>query len=340
MLKLKYIIGCLAITVFFSCKKDDAADIKGNSENMFFTNNTNLGNMPGNSVSYSVVNIPDAASTGWLNLSSGVPATIKIPLYATNPVSKDVTVTAEPDNSLVAVYNAANNTSYAQLPAGILNTQSLTAKILAGQTTSVDSFSIGVNPADLKTLTAPAYMVPVKLTTVSDPSIGSITSNTTTKVVYVVLNIELRRIRYLATAADVTGTLQSKASWVVNLTPAPTTAGNILDGATNTFARWSGSPVQVDLDMQAAKNVTGFRLYSTTSTGNIPTQVEVSISNDGINYDLVGSPLRANLNYASGYNYVLFYKPITARYLRLKVSYGTSTSTNNFRIAELDVYAN
>ncbi|OQP56402.1 hypothetical protein A4R26_04355 [Niastella populi] len=328
------------MTVLFSCKKDDAADIKGNAETMFFTNNTNLGNMPGNSLSYSVVNIPDAASTGWLNLSSGLPGTIKIPLYATNPVRRDVTVTAEPDNSLVAVYNAANNTNYAQLPAGILTTQSLTAKIMEGQTTSVDSFSIGVNPADLNTLTAPAYMVPIKLTTVSDPSIGSITSNTTIKVVYVVLNIELRRIRYNATAADVTGTLQSKASWMVNFNPAPNTAGNILDGVTSTYSRWGGSPVQVDLDMQAAKNVTGFRLYSTTSSTNIPTQMEVSVSNDGINYELLGSPLRANLNYASGYNYVLFYKPITARYLRLKVSYGTSTSSNNFRIAELDVYAN
>lgn len=340
MLKLKYIIGCLAITMVVCCKKDDSFDVKGNSGTIFFTSNTNLGNMPGNSVSYSAVNIPDAASSGWLNLSSAVPPTIRIPVFATKPVRSEVTVAAELDNSLVAIYNAAHNTSYAQLPAGILNTQSLSARILEGQTTSTDSLSIGVNAADLKTLTAPAYMAPVKLTTVSDPAVGNVTSDTAIKVVYVVLNIELRQIRYLGTATDLTGTLQSKTSWAVSFTPAPTTVGNILDGSTTTFARWGASPVQVDLDMQAAKNVTGFRLYSTTTTTVTPTQIDVAVSDDGINYKVIGSAVKANLTYTSGYNYVVFYKPITARYLRLNVAYSTSTSTQNFRIAELDVYAN
>jgi trimeric autotransporter adhesin len=341
MLKLKYIIGCMAITVLFSCKKDGSTDIKGNPETTFFTNSTNLGNMPGNSVSFPVVNIPDAASSGWLNLSAGLPATIKIPVYATKPVSREVTIAGELDNSLVAAYNAANNTSYVELPAGILSTQSLSAKILEGQTTAADSFSIAVNPADLKTLTAPAYMAAVKLTAVSDESVGRITSNADIRVVYVVLNIELRQIRYLATAADVTGTLQSKTTWVAGFNPTPSTVGNILDGSTGTYNRWTPptSPVQVDLDMQTAKNMTGFRLYTSTSSTTSPTQINVSVSEDGINYKAIGLPLRANLTYASGYTYVVFYKPIAARYLRLVVSYSTSTNTQNGRIGELDVYA-
>jgi hypothetical protein len=199
-----------------------------------------------------------------------------------------------------------------------------------------------VNAAELKTLTAPAYMMPIKLTTVSDESVGKITSNDAIRIVYVVLNVELRRIRYLATAADVTGTLQSKTSWVATFNPVANTAGNILDGATATFARWTTPtpPVLVDLDMQAAKNITGFRLYTSTSSTSSPTQMDVSVSDDGITYRLIGSPLRANLTYASGYSYVLFYRPVTARYLRLNVSYSTSTSTQNGRMAELDVYAN
>jgi hypothetical protein len=332
----------MVMTMVFSCKKDDVANIKGSSDTVFFTNNANLGNLPGNSVNFPVVNIPDVTAEGWVNLSSGVPGTIKIPVYATRPVNREVTITGTLDNSLVAVYNAAKNTSYATLPASILNTQTLQARIMEGQTTSIDSISIGVNTADFKTLTEPAYMAAIKLSSVSDAGAGKISADTALNVVYVVLNIELRQIRYLATAADVTGTLQSKTSWAVSFTPAPavTTAGSIIDGVTSTYSRWTASPVQVDLDMQAAKNVTGFRLYSTTSTGNIPTQIEVFVSNDGINYNLAGSPLRANLTYTSGYNYVLFYKPVPARYLRLKVSYSTSTSGNNFRIGELDVYAN
>ena len=340
MLKLKYIIGCMAMMMVFSCKKDDAADIKGGSDTIFFTNNATLGNLPGNSVSYPLVNIPDAASSGWVNLSSGAPATIKIPVYASKPVSREVTITGTLDNSLVANYNAAKNTSYVALPAGILNTQTLTARIEEGKTTATDSISIGVNAADLKTLTEPAYMAAIKLSSVSDAGAGKITTDTALNVVYVVLNVELRQIRYLATTTDIPGTIQSKTSWAVSFSATPSTVGNILDGSTTTYSRWTASPVQVDLDMQASKNMTGFRIYTTTTSTVTPTQIDVAVSDDGINYKAIGSPLRANLTYASGYTYVGFYKPIAARYLRLKAYYSTSTSTQNFRLAELDVYAN
>lgn len=344
MFKLKYITGCLLMTAVFSCKKDDTADIKGNSGTIIFTNNANLGNMPGNSVSYPVVNIPDVNADGWVNLSSGVPAAIKIPVYASKPVSRDVTVAAELDNSLVAGYNATHNTSYVELPAGILNTQLLTARIPAGGTTSADSLSIAVNPADLNKLTSPAYMAPIKLTTVSDESAGSITADTSIRVVYVVLNVELRQIHYLATTANIVGTVQAKTGWTVSFTPAPapTTAGSVLDGSTTTYSRWvtPTSPVQVDLDMQASKNVTGFRVYSSTSSSGIPSQFDVSVSDNGIDYKVIGTAVKANVTYGSGYSYVLFYKPIAARYVRLMVSYSTSTSSQNGRIAELDVYAN
>ena len=340
MPNLQYIIGSLFMLAVLSCKKDDAADIIGNSDTIFFTNNANYGNMPGNSITYSAVNIPDPASSAWLNLSSAIPAVIKIPVYATKPVKTEVTINAEPDNSLVAAYNTLHNTSYAELPAGILNTQSLSARIQEGQTTCTDSLSIAVTAANLKTLNAPAYLVPIKLTTLSDQSVGSVSTNTEINVVYVVVNIELRQIKYLAAATDVTGTLQTKTTWSASFTPAPATVGSILDNSTTTYSRWAASPVQVDLDMQSSKNMTGFRLYSSTTSSVIPTQIDAWASDDGINYKVIGSVLRANLTYSSGYNYVVFYKPIAMRYLRLKVYYSTSTSTQNYRIAELDVYVN
>jgi hypothetical protein len=327
----------------YSCKKDDTADIKGDPDTKFFTTNANTGNMPVNSVNYAAINIPDAASSGFLNLSSAVPATIKIPVYATKPVTREVTISAEQDNSLVLVYNAAKKTSYVELPAGILNTQSLSARIPEGMTTSADSISIPVNAANLKTLTLPAYMAPIKLTTVSDPAAGSVTADTITRVVYVVLNIELRQIKYLAPTTDLTGSLLPKTSFAVSFNQTPATVGNILDGSTSTFAKWTtplSAPVQVDLDMQASKNVTGFRLYSSTTSTLAPTQTDISVSDNGIDYKLIGSALRANVTYSSGYTYIVFYKPIPARYLRLNVSYSTSTNTQNGRMAELDVYAN
>jgi hypothetical protein len=345
MLNNKFLIGCIAITsVLASCGKNDSYDIKGEKTVKFFTNNESFGNAPQNSVSYNVVNIPDVAGSGLINLSTTVPSAIKFPVFASAEVSQDVTIGAELDNSLIAAYNTSHNTNYEAFPNGMLTSTSLVAHILKGSSRSADSITLTPALAGLNTLTGKAYMAPIKLTTVSEPAVGEITGNTTTQVTYVVVNVELRRIKYLALAAEALGSLITpRTSWTLLFNPAPTTiagTGSVVDGSTASYSRWTASPVQVDINLQTARNVTGVRLYTTTSATNIPTQVEVLLSNDGINYDMIGAPLRANLTYASGYNYILFYKAIPAKYLRLKLSYSTSTSTNNFRIAELDVYAN
>jgi trimeric autotransporter adhesin len=345
MLNNKFLIGCIVITsMLASCKKSNSYDIKGGEAVKFFTNNESFGNAPQNSVSFSVVNIPDVAGSGLVNLSSTVPTTIKFPVFASREVSNDVTIGVELDNSLIAAYNAAHRTSYEAFPNGMLTNTNMSAHISKGATRSTDSITLTANLAGLNTLTGKAYMAPIKLTTVSNPSVGEITGNTTTQVTYVVFDVELRRIKYLATAAEALGTLITpRTSWSIIFTPAPTSVGgtgSIVDASTTTYSRWSGSPVQVDVNLQATKNVTGIRLYTTNSATNIPTQFEVLLSNDGITYDPIGAPLRANSTYASSYNYILFYKAIPAKYLRLKLQYSTSTSTNNFRIAELDVYAN
>lgn len=344
MLKAKYFAGCLvAVSVFFSCKKDEAYDITGDAGTKFFTNNESPGNEPANSLSYSVINYPDVAGSGLLNLSSTVPATIKFPVFATKPVGEDLVIGAELDNSLIAAYNAANNTNYVAFPAGVLNnTSGLTAHLPKGTTISADSLSITADLAKLNTLTEKAYMAPVKLTTVSNPAAGVITTSAS-KVAYVVMNMELRRIKYLAAATDAQGALVTpRTAWSVTYNPAPTLTGtgSILDASTATYVRWSASPAQVDVNMQATKNVTGLRLYTSNSATYTPTQIEVYLSNDGVTYDLIGSPLKANLTYASSYNYILFYKAIPAKYIRLKLYYSTSTNTQNLRLTEFDVYAN
>ncbi len=342
MLNLNYFIRCLLVAcLFLSCNKSDSYDVKGDVKVKFYTNNESLGNAPQNSISYNVVNIPDVASSGLLNLSNTVPAAIKFPVLATRPVSGDVVIGAALDNSLVAAYNAAHNTSYAVFPDGVLSANALAAQILKGETSSADSINITPDLAKLNLLTGTAYMAPVKLTTVSNGTVGEITSSESSQIAYIIMNVELRRIKYLATALEAQGSLQTpRTAWTVLFTPTPTTSGSILDGSTTTFSRWGTSPGQVDVNMQTSRNVTGIRLYTSNSATQTPTQIEVYLSEDGINYDLIGSPLRANLTYASSYNYILFYKAIPAKYVRLKLYYTTSTNTQNTRITELDVYGN
>jgi hypothetical protein len=92
--------------------------------------------------------------------------------------------------------------------------------------------------------------------------------------------------------------------------------------------------------MQTVQAVTGIRLRTSTTTTQTPTQVEVWLSEDGINYELIGAPLRADMALESSNHFILFYKAVNAKYIRLKLSYTTSTNTQNRRVTELDVYAN
>lgn len=345
MSKVKYFIRCLIIAfVFVSCAKTSSFDVTGDPQVKFFTNNTSYGNVPQNAFVYGAVNVPDASGSGLLNLSSTIPASIQFPVYATGPVSQDVTITAVPDTTLIAAYNAAYGTNYAALPAGILNTDTaLVAHIPKDSTMSVDSITITSNAANLTACTDTAYIVPVRLSAVSNPEVGAITATTSQQVIYIILNVEQRLIKYNATTADVQGTLISpRTSWSVSFTPSLTTSGSITDGSTTTYARWTPpvSPYgEVDVNMQASKNVSGIRLYTSTSSTYAPTQVTVYVSNDGINYTLMGSPLKANITYTSGYDYILFYKAIAAQYIKVQLYYSTSTNTNNGRVAEFDVYA-
>lgn len=345
MSRTKFFISCLVITtVLFSCKKSTSYDITGDPELKFFTNNPAAGNAPQNSISYSVVNIPNVAGSDWINLSTTIPAAIKFPVYSTKPVSRNVVIGAELDNSLIAAYNADHNTNYQALPADILSTSGLQAIINQDESRSADSITINADLTKLGNLTDLAYMAPIKLTTISHAGMGAITVNGVSDVTYIVVNVEQRRIKYLATTVDILGALSTpRTAWTVLFNPAPSIVASILDGSTSTYSRWT-TPVspygQVDINMQATKNVTGIRLYTSSSSTYIPSQVKVYLSNDGINYDLIGGPLKANLTFASFYNYILFYKAIPAQYIRLQLYYSTSTSSSNGRLAEFDVYAN
>ena len=345
MLKTKIYLGWMFLLILqMSCKKDEAFDIQGEEAVKFYTNNESPGNAPKNSLNYSAVNIPNTAGSGIVNLSTTTPATIRFPVFATKPVNDEVTIGAEVDNKLVAEYNKEYNTDYAVFPVSIFfNPNSLSARIPKGSTISADSIALGMDQTKLNLLTEKAYMAPIKLTTVSKTGAGEITSSNT-RIAYVVVKVETRLIKFNATAAEAMGTLITpRSSWLITLTPTPTSMGgngSIIDGSTTTYSRWGASPGQVDVNMQTSKDVTGIRLYTTNSSTLTPTMIDVYASGDGINYDLIGSPLRANLSYASSYNYILFYKAITARYLRLVLYYSTSTNTQNLRVTEFDVYAN
>lgn len=340
MVSNKYIIGCTMLaTALFACSKKESFDVKGDPTVRIFLNNAALGNFIPNSVNYAVVNHP-VAGGGLNNISSTVPATVKIPVFATRELSQNLTVTTEIDNSLIATYNNTHSTIYKAFPDGYLTAENLNVVIEKGKDVSSDSIVLKTDNTKLTGLTAGKYIAPVKLKSVSSQQVGSITNNTTLQVVYFTVDVEVRQIKFLAAAAEAQGSLLTgRNTWAINFIPQPTTAGSVVDGSTTTFSRWAASPVQVDVNLQSSKNVTGLRLHTATSTTYSPSQVNVQVSDDGINYTSLGTPLRANLTYASAYTYILFYVPVPAKYIRLNLGYITNTNTQNYRLTELDVYA-
>lgn len=327
-----------AVLLLAACKKEGAYDITGDPEIKFFTNNEAPGNAPINSLNYWVVNIP--AGNGWQNLSTTLPEQIKIPVFATRPVPETVDISAEIDNSLIASYNSRHNTDFKALPAGVINPGSFTATIQQGQTISSDSITIPAIHTDLGALTEVAYMVPVRLTQVSKPSVGGITANALISISYIVVYTELRQVRYLATEADIPGTLATnRSSWEASFSPAPTTTGSIFDNNANTFTRWGSSTVgQADINLQEPHKISGIRLLTTTTAAQRPLSYEVWLSNDGINYTYFGRPMRNDVTFAGGREFIGFYHTHEARYVRLILTYGTGTNTQNRRLNEFDLF--
>jgi hypothetical protein len=269
-----------------------------------------------------------------------MPSEIKIAVYATRAVSQDITIEAELAEELIADYNATYGTSFQAFPTGMLNAANLMARINSGMSYSSDSLSVGVNLAMLSSLTGDAYMAPIRLRSVSNENVGSLSSKAESVISYIVTYPELRYIRYDAEESELVGNqIADRTAWDFSYSPTPAFAnGTFWDGSNNSYIRWSSSPIEVNVNMQAETPVTGLRLRTGTNSNWTPTQIDLYISNDGINYQSLGTAARGNLVYTGGYTYVVLYNSMPAKYLRLMLSYSTSTSSNNRRLSELDVY--
>ena len=171
---------------------------------------------------------------------------------------------------------------------------------------SGDSLVVTSDQTKTGLLTSAAYMAPIKLTTVSASGAGQVTSNEMQHIIYIVANVELRRIKFLANETDdAIGTrITDRSAWNVTMNPDPIVTGSVTDGSTNSMTRWGVSASQVDVDLQQTSSVTGIRIHTSTSSNSSPTQIGVNLSTDGVNYDAIGTPLRANLTFSSGYTYI------------------------------------
>lgn len=308
--------------MFASCGTDESYDVTGATANTVYINESFPGLYPNNSFVYQIKHTPES-STG-PEISIGFPARI------TRLTDSNVNVTAVLDNSLITAFNEAYGTEYIALPSGILSVENLAVTIPANAYASADSIKVSIDAEKYSLLKGNSYVAPIAISDVSDSSMN-ISSNLGTA--YVVINCMSTNIRVGGAAATIPGTLNSTTTgWDATASPSSTSGAmaNIFTTSTSTYWGFGSQSVTITVDMAEVKSLAGFRLYQRggTNTSRRFTKVAVSVSADGDSYESQGPALaQADMAYDSGYQYVSFYEAVQARYVKLELTFGGTSSS-------------
>ncbi|WP_171047916.1 BT_3987 domain-containing protein [Pedobacter xixiisoli] len=321
----------VSAAVFQSCSKKETYDVTGDTETRIFINSegrSSLANLK-NSFTYAIQHTVEGST-------SNADIQAKFPVLSTKPVSSTVTVNAEIDNSLVTAYNAANNVSYEKLPNGFATLTKTSVTIEQGSSISSDQILVSVDPSKFAQLTAPAYLIPIKLSSISSSS-AKISTNYQTA--YIVINTKEVIVKPNVAATGMFGALVTNYSaWGITASATPNTgvATQMFDNSTTTRWGFATHPLTITADMMETKTIGGLRLFAyRAATGFLFSNVIVSVSNDGVNYTELGTATNSTMVNASGYQYIGLYKTVQARYIRLALTW---TSTSQRGISELGVY--
>ena len=228
------------------------------------------------------------------------------------PVSVSLNVVAK--DSLVAVYNKQNKTSFISVPAGSYSIANNGAASISPGTSTSGNFEVDFDATKFTAQTASAYLLPVAIKG------GDYTAGT---VMYIrimpsVVNIKPGNNLPVGTAIGRTGWKASATSSYDGLP-----ASQVLDGDYSTY--WvndynQGLPQSITIDMGQSNTFkgitysTGFGFFQAYDTA--PSIIVVSTSTDGINWTRQGSYSGPDSS-EGAVNGISFYNPVTARYVML-----------------------
>lgn len=313
--------GGLAIallTTLFACSDKEHFDVTGDTVNRIFVNTRSS---YVNEVSFNVIHTPIG------NMGDNV--SIKIPVRATMPVSAATRVTLALDPSLIDSYNAKNGTAFKAIPTNLLDIANGHLTIPSGATLSTDSMSIQVK--DIAALTDPAYVVPLKITSVSGAAGATVSENLSS----VFLRVNTRSTNVYDSPTSVPGTLiTDRNGWTARVTPTPTAGQVAWMFNTSTTQHWTLAPAaqcDIDVDMGSLKDgIQGIRMVSANSYRIL--QVETFTSLDGSTWTSQGISSVANANN----QFIRFYAPVRARHTRIRVL--GWQNTNFIRVIQYHIY--
>lgn len=242
--------------------------------------------------------------------------------YATVASASGYTVSVAADNSLVAAYNTAHDTSYAALSAEYLQLDNSTLTIAAGAYKSEGEVRVSLK-GDLTRLSdLNGYLAPLKLS-----SSGAGTS-AGRGVVYLAVKVERNKIRPITSADDMVGfPAAGRTAWTADC---PDYA-NLFDGSASTRTNFTDQNDNVvTIDMKSTHMVTGIDLNSAGISS-----VSFEYSTDGQTFLTAGTPASNEYATSGSDRYIAFYDYLEARYLRLTISFSSSWSKY---ISEFNIY--
>jgi hypothetical protein len=244
---------------------------------------------------------------------------VKFAVQCTHKASSDIDVKFELDNSLITE-------GYAELPGGVTLTMDKTElTILKGAEVSSDSITISIETDDLDLLTVGAYMVPVKIVSVTHANLSDNLMSA-----YVIVKTTYSNC--IDQATSISGTAADRTGWTATVNGADQ-GTKLFDNNKYTYYLGGNFTVEVDLGT-VHENITGLMMdfyawYYAMGSAKIYTSA--TTTND---YELQGSPTFPG----STPQYVKFYGAVNARFIKVEITSPSYSSNYGSAITEFNVY--
>lgn len=309
---LAYSLTAAIALTFGACSSDEHFNVTGNPDNLVYLH------LSGDNIrSFKVIHTP-VSHIGAFDA--------KFPVNILRAAGTPTTVSVVMDNSLIAQYNAANGTSYAAVPEGVVNIANSVAHIQANEYVSSDSIVVSVPESALPQLTEEGYIIPFRINEV----LGAGKPSEERGVAYIVINTEEKIINDGARSDQMRGTAipaEEMAAWSCDKDDLAYVMNGDWEG-------WEDGTYVID--MKAEKKVTGLSFLPLYYNYSPDVVMAVSLSTDGAQWVECGQTNSMSLE--RNWRYYVLYGAVPARYIKL--SYTTDIwGYYHFGMDAVTVYA-
>lgn len=315
--------------VVTSCNQKEDYDFDGGTEAVFVSSPTatNVNSKPNTFVG--VINKTPIAVFGEVSA--------KFPVRSTIPAKNTIEVTLGIDNDLVKQFNEKNGTNYAALSADLVAFKNNPLTIEKGQYLSKDSVSVSI-PLDnekIAQLEVKDYIIPIAIKKVN----GGLGISQNMNVVYLLLKMKEDADNIYDIVPTDKGTLLSSAernAWTVvtnnssfNVNTSVLFDGNLNNNISYTISSLTTSTSFI-VDMKRIyPSLSGINIYFYSSRYNLK-KADVYSSQDNSTWTLEG-----NVTNSNGTWDLIFYKNVSARYLKFVP---IEVSSSGVYMKEFNVY--